>query len=206
MDLQFTLQVALATILTLIAAMTQQLLLILAVKAVADADNVNYDAVNAAVNSIDIVLMGFLGLLHAARVVNSVLFDILLEQEEAPLQFTCRKGHRIDNLSDTAALKMTCFNWSQLRRLYAAFNLEGQLEPMQDKLAFLTGHFFNGTPCCYQIHPEEVFLYTLCRLATGLTRCQMVDFNIGGDTTRWTFAYSRMLKYLNQRYVNIIGH
>ncbi len=37
-DLQFTLQVALAMILTFIAAMTQQLLLVLAVKAVTDAD------------------------------------------------------------------------------------------------------------------------------------------------------------------------
>jgi hypothetical protein len=77
---------------------------------------------------------------------------------------------------------------------------------MQDKLAFPTGHFFNGTPCCYRIHPEEVFIYTLCKLATGLTQCQMVDFYIGGDTTHWTFAYSWMLKYLSQRYVNIIGH
>jgi hypothetical protein len=170
--------------------MTQQLLLVLTVEAVADADNVDYDAVDAAINSIAIVLIGFLGLLHAIQVVNGVLFDIPLEQEEAPLQFTCGKGLRIDDLSDTAALKLMCFNWSQLCRLYATFNLEGQLKPMQDKLAFPMGHFFNGTPCCYRIHPEEVFLYTLCRLATGLTRCQMVDFYFGGDTTWWTFAYS----------------
>ncbi len=62
-DLQFTLQVAFATISTFIVAMTQQLLLVLAVKAVADTDNVDYDAVNATINSIAIVLMGFLGLL-----------------------------------------------------------------------------------------------------------------------------------------------
>jgi hypothetical protein len=149
--------------------------------------------------------MGFLGLLHAVQVVDGILFDILLEQEEAPHQFNRGKGLRINNLADTAALKMTCFNWSQLRCLYVAFNLEGQLKPMQDKLV-LTGHFFNGTPCYDRIHLEEVFIYTLCKLATGLTRCQMVDFYIGGDTTCWMFAYSWMLKYLNQRYVNIIGH
>ncbi len=64
-NLQITLQVALTTILMFIAAMTQQLVLVLAVKAVADADNINYDAVDVTIDSIAIVLMGFLGLLHA---------------------------------------------------------------------------------------------------------------------------------------------
>jgi hypothetical protein len=109
-DLQFTLQVTLATISTFITAMPHQLSLVLAVEAVADADDINYDAVDAAVDSIAIVLMGFLGLLHAVQVVDDVLFDILLEQEEAPLQFTCGKGLCIDNLSDTAALKMTAID------------------------------------------------------------------------------------------------
>jgi hypothetical protein len=51
-------------------------------------------------------------------------------------------------LSNTAALKMTHFNWCQLRHLYTVFDLEGLLEPMQDKLSFLMGHVFNGAPCC----------------------------------------------------------
>jgi hypothetical protein len=33
-----------------------------------------------------------------------------------------------------------------------------------------------------------------------------VDSYIGGDTNRWTYAYPWMLKYLNERYLNIIGH
>ena len=64
------------------------------------------------------------------------------------------------------------------------FNLEGQLKPMQDKLYFPTGHVYNGTPCCYWIHPEEVFLYTLCRLVTGVTQVQIVDMYIGSDTNQ----------------------
>jgi hypothetical protein len=64
-NLQFTLQVTLATISTFIAAMTWHLALVLAVKTLADANDVDYDAVNAAVISIAIVLMAFLGLLHA---------------------------------------------------------------------------------------------------------------------------------------------
>jgi hypothetical protein len=147
------------------AAMTHHLTLVLAVETVAGTDNTNYDAIDATINSIAIVVMGLLGLLCAIQIV-MVLFDITLEQEDAPLQFTHAKGLRIADLSNTAALKMAHFNWCQLHCLYAAFDLEGQLKPKKDKLAFPTGHEKNGHPCCYQIHPEEVFLFTLCRLAT----------------------------------------
>ncbi len=74
-----------------------------------------------------------------------------------PLTFAHAKGLGIDDLSDPAVIKMTRFNWSQLRRLYAAFDLEGLLEPMEDRLYILMGHFNYGSPCCYRIHPEEVF-------------------------------------------------
>ncbi len=79
---------------------------------------------------------------------------------------------------------MIHFNWSQLRHLYVAFDLKGQLKLMQDKLFCPTGHVYNGIPCCYRIHPEEVFLYTLCRLVTGVTQVQIVDMYIGSDTNQ----------------------
>jgi hypothetical protein len=47
------------------------------------------------------------------------------------------------------------------------------------------------------MHPEEVFLFTLRRLATGFT----VDNYIGR-----TYMYPWMLKYLEERYLNIMGH
>jgi hypothetical protein len=58
--------------------------------------------------------MALLGLLRAIQVADGVLFDIPLEQEEAPLQFTRRKGLCIDDLSNSATLKMTRFNWTAL--------------------------------------------------------------------------------------------
>jgi hypothetical protein len=42
----------------------------------AKADNVDYDAVDAVVNSIAIVLVAFLGLLCAIQVTKGILFDI----------------------------------------------------------------------------------------------------------------------------------
>jgi hypothetical protein len=173
-------------ILMFISAMTHHLTLLLAVETVADADDIYYDAVDTAVDSIAIVLMAFLGLLRAIWVTDGILFNIPLEQKDVPLQFIRGNCLRINNIFDTAALKMTRFNWSQLHHLYAAFDLEGQLKPMYDKLFFLTGHVYNGTPCCYPIHPGEVFLYTLCKLATGLTQVQILDMYIGGNTNWWT--------------------
>jgi hypothetical protein len=186
--------------------MTHCLALVLAVEAVADTEDSNYDAINATVDSVAIVHMGFLGLLRAIQISDGILFDILAEQEDAPLQFTRAKGLLIDDLSNTAALKMTRFNWYHLHCLYTAFDLEGRLEPMKDKLAFLTRHKKNSNPCYYRIHPEEVFLFTRCRLATGFSNVHIVDSYISGDTNYWTYAYPWMLKYLDKRYLNIIGH
>jgi hypothetical protein len=102
----------------------------------------------------------------------------------------------------------TPYNWCQLKRLYTAFDIENQLKPMEEKLTFFTGHLKNDLyPCCYRVHPEEVFLlFTLCRLASGVTQVHIVDTYFGGDKNRWTYAYPWMLKYLDERYSNIIGH
>ena len=64
----------------------------------------------------------------------------------------------------------------------------------------------NGTPCNYRVHPEEVFLFTLCKVATGMTQVQIIDTYFGGDKTRWMYVYPWMLRYLDARYKNIVGH
>ena len=77
---------------------------------------------------------------------------------------------------------------------------------MSDKLAIPTGFNVIGTPCRYRIHPEEVFLFTLCKVATGMTQVNIVDNYFGGDKTCWIFAYPWMLRYLDTRYQEIVGH
>ncbi len=187
--------------------MTQLLGLLLALEATADMGDVDYDAFDLAIESIIIILVAYTDMLRTLRSTDSLLFDIPPEEENTPLQFTCAKDLRIDDLSDMAAHKMTHFFHGQLCRLYTAFDIESQLEPMQDKLSFPTRHFTNGTPCCYRIHPEEVFLFTLCRLAKGWSQVHIVDTYFSGDKIRWTYAYPWMLRYLDDRYTHIvIGH
>ena len=203
--LMYTLQVLLNTTTIFCSAMNQLLALIVAAEGVVSA-RADLDALDAAFDTVSACLVGFLGLLRAMRVTDGILFDIPPDEENAPLKFSRAKNLRIDDLSDMASLKMTHFNHSQLRRLYRLFDLESMLEPLADKLVIPTGFDTNGTPCNYRVHPEEVFLYTLCKVATGMTQVQIIDNYFGGDKTRWTYAYPWMLKYLDARYKNIIGH
>ncbi len=184
-------------------AMTQLLVLVLATKAMVGID---YDVIDMVDDSLAIIIMGWLGILLAFQEVDSLFFDIPPEEEAALATLMRAKNLRIDDLSDMATLKMTHFNWCQLSCLYMAFDIEGQLEPMSMKLTIPTGHFFNGSSCCYRVHLEEVFLFTLCRLAMSMTKLQIIDAYIGDDINRWTYAYPWMLKHLDERYSSIICH
>jgi hypothetical protein len=73
---------------------------------------------------------------------------------------------RLGNLpDDRLAIKMTRFNISQLRRLFQEFGL-------RDCVKFImTNNFRDLTRAkkCYPINPEELFLYLLTRIKTGMT-------------------------------------
>ena len=64
-DLQSAIQVVLYTMSTFIMAMMQLLVLVLAVEATADDEDAEYEMIDAAVDSVSIVLVGFLSLLRA---------------------------------------------------------------------------------------------------------------------------------------------
>ena len=72
----------------------------------------------------------------------------------------------------------------QLHRLYDLFDLEGFLRSIdEEKVPLYTGHMQNNTPTQYMIDPEELFLFTLTKVATGRTNQSIVDEWFGGDTT-----------------------
>jgi len=104
---------------------------------------------------------------------------------------------------------MTHFFHGQLRRLHTAFDLEGYLLQLNvEMLSFYTGYTSprSGSQCCYRIHPGEVFLFTMTKVATGLSNQRIVAMYIVGNYARWSYAYPWMLKYLDERYRDIIGH
>ena len=46
----------------------------------------------------------------------------------------------------------------------------------------------------------------MTKVATDLSNQRIVDMNIGGGYARWSYTYPWMLKYLDERYRDIIGH
>jgi len=166
-------------------------------------------AVNVVVDTVSVNLVIYLGLMGAWTTANSILFDIPQHKEEMTKQFAERTHLRIDDMADTACHKMTHFYHGQLRQLYTAFNLEEYLLQLNvEMMPFVTGYTSprSGSQCCYRIHPEEVFLFMMTKVATGLSNQRIIDMYIGGNYTRWSYAYPWMLKYLDERYRDIVGH
>jgi hypothetical protein len=95
---------------------------------------------------------------------------------------------------------MTHFSQSQLCHLYAHFGLAALAAGVGTTIPIFISHTY------YRIHPEEVFLFILTKLATGLSNHMIVDTYFGGDYNRWTYGYPWMLRYLDKRYKHIAGH
>ena len=54
-----------------------------------------------------------------------------------------------------------------------------------------------GVACCYNFHPEELFLYMMTRMKTGNDHTQMCgDIIFGGSPRRWSIAWRWIMKYL----------
>ena len=138
---------------------------------------------DAAFDSVSVTLVSFLGLLRATHVADAVLFDIPFHEEAAPQQYTRTKNLRLADLNNVQALKMTHFSQSQLRRLYAHFGLTALAAGVGTTIPIFTGHTY------YRIHPEEVFLFTLTKLASGMSNHMIVDTYFGRDYNRWMYGY-----------------
>jgi len=156
----------------------------------------NLAILNAAFVSVLVTLVTFLGLLQASHVTNTVLFDIPFHKEAAPQQCTRSKNLWLANLNGVQALKMTHFNQSQMRHIYAHFGLAALAAGVGTTIPIFTGHTY------YRIHPEEVFLFTLTKLTSGMSNHMIVDTYFGGDFNHWTYGYQWMLRYLDEGYTN----
>ena len=96
---------------------------------------------------------------------------------------------RIDDLSDPQAIRLTHFTHAQLGDLFMYFGIATLLDPGEHLLRIATGHMVENTACCYRVHPEEAFLFTLIKIATGMTNQFIIDNYIGGDYASRSHAY-----------------
>ena len=139
---------------------------------------------------------------------DAALFDIPLLEWLKKRQPSCRRHLRLATLrSDQEALKWTNFNIHQLTRLYEQFGLREYCETRNiEHIRVSTGHFHKGSECFYNHNPEELFLYSMARLASGLTQEHIIDNFIGGHYSRWSSGYRWFILYLNERYENILDN
>jgi hypothetical protein len=59
---------------------------------------------------------------------------------------------------------------------------------------------------CYCINQEELFLYSLTKIKTGMSQEAIIDKFFGGDYSRWLYGHCWFMYYLNNHYTCIIGH
>ena len=138
------------------------------------------------------------------------LFDIPFAEYLYCREYCPRLHQRLgDLLDDRTALKMTRFNISQLRKLYRLFGLRDFVHSHHETVLLIgTGHFdaVTGAEKCYRIDPEELLLYSLTRIITGMTQEANIDHYFGGDYARWTHGHCCLMLYLDMRYKSNIGH
>ena len=140
--------------------------------------------------------------------IDHYLYDIPLTEWLYTREQTPRINLRLHTIrDDRTAFKMTSFKVPELHQLYDLFGLRQYLLAQNaDQIRVGTNTFRNGRENCYLIDPEELFLYSLTRIRTGMTQEQIIDFYFGGDYARWTHGYRWFMFYLDHRYHSIIGH
>ncbi len=129
-------------------------------------------------------------LLAVFQIADHVIFDILLNYEGQPLQMSpprhlcglmiCLILRQSDSHDST-----TSRSWRSMGSLHS----EALLDPGETTLLIPTSNATQNTPCYYRMHPEEASLFTLIKVATGLTNQHIIDSYIGGDYARWSNAY-----------------
>lgn len=142
------------------------------------------------------------------RSLDGHLYDIPLIEYLYAREFRPRMHLRIGALrDDMTARKMTRFNIAQLWRLYDSFGLRQYCALYgETNVRIGTGHQRHGSDCCYLYDPEELFLFALTKIATGLTDESIIDNWFGGDYARWGLGYRWFIFYLDERYKDIVGH
>ena len=140
-----------------------------------------YDALEALLT----LSLGYTAIAKNLLEFDHILYGIPQDEERQTQRYKRSASLRLNDLSDTQAHKMTHFYHRQLVELYDLFDLEGYLHVIDEEIVPLyTGHYHNGSPCRYMIDPEELFLFTLTKLATGLSNRFIVDEWFGGDYAR----------------------
>jgi DDE superfamily endonuclease len=130
------------------------------------------------------------------QAVDAVLGDIPEVVERERPYYTQPRFRRINDFyNDDQAVCKTAFTKDELRHLMGLFGLNEMIRvPRAD------GKYDS-------FHPEELFLFTLMKMREGGSNAAIVEDQVGGrSTARWGRGYNYLVKYLDERYLPILGH
>jgi hypothetical protein len=115
--------------------------------------------------------------------IDNYLYDTPLTEWLYTREHRTRQHLSLGNLpDDRTAMKMTSFTIAQLQWLYHHFGLRQFVHGQgETELRIGTNTFRAGRENCYLINPEELFLFSLTRIKTGMTQEVIINMYFGGD-------------------------
>jgi len=137
-----------------------------------------------------------------------IFHDISPLEEARSLLILPKQDLSIDTLTDLKAESLTRFNKAKLRRIYNCIGLEDYMRARnEDYILIPTGQVNQkGFPVKLRYDPEELFLFWIIKIAQGLHNKAMCDIIFGGSTySKWSLGFPWMVKYVDDRYQNVIG-
>ena len=129
-----------------------------------------------------------------------IYHDIPPEEEAQQRIRMPRQNIRFSSWTDQECYDFTSFRKDQLIQIYDQFELEDLANETNGRIRVFNGHEH------YCFHPEEIFLFLMTKCKTGLSNKIMCDLLFGGNACRWSYGFPWLLRYLDDRYEDIIGH
>lgn len=114
-----------------------------------------------------------------------------------------RKFLTIEDWSEQECYQYTGFRKSQLKEIYHHFGLK-EVANEAPHVGFIPVPNSQGK--FHKIPPEEMFLFFMARMRTGMDKKKLCQLLFGGQASRWSHAWDWILTYLDTRYSRTISH
>lgn len=132
------------------------------------------------------------------------LFDIApAELDEYKASCVPRISHQIADWSDQDCYSNTGFRKDHLREIYYHFGLQ-QVADAAPHIGYIAVPTNQGKHNLFS--PEEMFLFFMTRMRTGIDKKALCRLLFGGHPSRWSFGWDWIVKYLDERYARTISH
>lgn len=128
-----------------------------------------------------------------------LMHDITPLEESQSLLLKPAQNIRLDSWDDGLCRMYTGFLGDDLREIYRLFGLTNVADA-HGIIRVSTGHTE------YKLHAEELFLFFMTRMRKGWSIYDTVNITVGGYYNRWSYGWSWIVRYLDSRFRNILGH